>query len=229
MAFKLLCNIYMSIPMAVLSPNISLLFTLIFRRVGENKTTRFCKLLTHSFCVFIMINGAAVLFEIFGQMDPSGGLMRNFIQQLWGPNAAICAAADVTEVNQMIVGGSKLLCEVGSRDQGLFVYLLKAVLPLLQQEGTADAATEIMLEALLEEGAENREFDATYSKLAFSQIPEPTSPPEVKMSHSFFANALSSLCRASPGVFVGMMQSQLSPGELATVQTVCSQAGQSLI
>ena len=229
MSFKLLNSIYTYNGHAVLTPFLQVLFTLIFRRVMENKTPRFCKLAVHSFCVFTMINGANVLYDWLERI--SVGLTKNMVTQIWLPQADVCAAADIIDVNQMIVGGSKILCEAGVRDPETFVALLKALLPLLRQESsTAESASEVLLESILEEElAENREFDSTYSKLAFAQVSEATQPPEVRQSHSFFASMLSALCRSNPGVYLGMMQKALDQNEVAVVQEVFRGAGQVIV
>ncbi|CAM9100747.1 unnamed protein product, partial [Ectocarpus fasciculatus] len=201
MAFKLLCSIFTYIPLGSLDQYLSVLFQLLFQRLQENKTPRYCKLVLHALCSFVLVNGGQALLERLEKMQQ--GLLANLIAQVWAPNADFIAAADILEVNQMIVGGSRLLCESNiSRDQNTFMVLLKCILKLLGQHGSTDSATEGLLESLLEdEIAESREFDSKYSRLAFSQIPDASSPPEVKQSHSYFAVLLSNLCRASPGVY----------------------------
>jgi hypothetical protein len=228
MAFKLLVSIFTFIPLAPLDQYTSVLFQLLFQRLQENKTPRYCKLVMHALCTFILINGAATLYERLEKMQP--GLVCNLVTQVWAPNADFIAAADILDVNQMIVGGAKLLCESNiNRDQNTFIVLLKSLLKLLGQQGSGDKAAEGLLESLLEsELAENREFDSKYSRLAFSLIPDPPTSAEVKQSHSYFATLLSSLCRSSPGSYANSMKAGLDAAEMEVLQTVMTQANQTL-
>jgi hypothetical protein len=212
-----------------MEPYIDVLFKLIFARVVQNKTPRFCKLFIHSYCVFAIIHGPNTLFDYLEKVQI--GIVANLITQLWLPNAPHFAAADSLEVNQLLVGGVRLLCETGvTRDVNSFCSLLKALIVLLQQSNTVDTATEALLESLLEdEVAENREFDSKFSRLAFSQIPEPSPTEQVLKSHSFFAVTLSTLCRNNPGIYLNAMKASLSKLEIDTLQEVMQAAGQSLI
>lgn len=229
MAFKLLCSILTFTPLHALDQYLPVIFQLLFQRLQENKTPRYCKLVMHALCTFVLINGATVLFDRLEKMQP--GLLVNLIVQVWSPNADFVAAADILEVNQMIVGGTRLLCESNiSRDQIAFMVLLKCILKLVGQHGSTDSATEGLLESLLEDDvAEAREFDSKYSRLAFSQIPDPSSSAEVKQSHSFFAATLSNLCRTNPGSYSGAMKTGLDKNEMEILQTAVTSSGQVIV
>ena len=228
MAFKLLTSILSYISLSVLDQYLTVLFQLLFQRLQENKTPRYCKLIIHALCFFSLINGGNALFERIEKMQV--GLLSNLVVQVWAPNADFIAAADILDVNQMIAGATKLLCESSiNRDQKTFIVLLQAILKLLGQHG-GDSATEGLLESLLEEDiAENREFDSKYSRLAFSQLPEPPSPQEVQQSHSYFAATLASLCRSSPGAYATSIKASLDPKEAEILRDALTQAGQALV
>jgi hypothetical protein len=229
MAFRLLVCIFTYIPLVPLDQYISVLFQLLFQRLQENKTPRYCKLVIHALCTFILINGAGALYDRLEKMQP--GLLCNLVVQIWAPNADFIAAADILDVNQMIVGGAKLLCESNiNRDQNTFIVLLKSLLKLLGQHGSGDSAVEGLLESLLEdELAENREFDSKYSRLAFSMIPDPPQSAEVKQSHSYFAVLLGNLCRSSPGSYANIIKAGLDVHDMEVLHAVMAQASQTIV
>lgn len=229
MAAKLLNSIFSSVPLEALDPFLPTVFQLLLRRLVDNKTPRFCKIVMHSFSVFVLVYGAPRLFDRLEKVQP--GLLGQLITQVWLPHADFIAASDTLEVNQMIVGGTKLLCETGiANEPTSFTTLMKVLLKLVGQHGAADSATDALLESLLEdEVTENREFDSKYSKLAFSQIPEPVSSQEVKQAHSFFAVMLANLCRTRPGQYLGLMKAALDKRDGDILADAMAKSGQSLI
>jgi exportin-2 (importin alpha re-exporter) len=228
MGFKLLCSVFAFNTQTALAPFLDVLFDLILRRMLENKTARYSMLVVHSFCVFVIVNGPAPLQERLERM--TAGLTAKIVQQIWFPNADYIASVDTSEVNQMIVGGTKLLCEsVIKTTPDAFVSLVKCLIPLLHQKnGTGDSAAAALVADILEEEGVGKEFDATYSKLAYAEVPEPQLSAEVQQSHLYFSTMLGGLCRSSPGTYLTVLKAAIPPADVQFISDVMQQNGHSL-
>jgi hypothetical protein len=104
---------------------------------------------------------------------------------------------------------------------------LKCTLPLLDAKGAQKV--ELDENFLIDDEAEDREFDTKYSKLVQAQTPEIPPTAEVTQARNFFAFSLGNLCRNSPGKYLGVINQGLTPEEILFLQNVLQQGGVALV
>ena len=112
-AFKLLDSLIGNNQLSTLSAYMTTLWSLLLHRMQEqmkdNKTARYCRLFLHSFSLFAAIHGGVALSDALGALEK--GLVNMVILQVWSLNRASCATADPLEIKEMIIGGTRILCE----------------------------------------------------------------------------------------------------------------------
>lgn len=229
-AFKLLGLLYQFNSLKILAPFIPTILDLQLRRMKaqmkDTKTPKFCRHFLHSLMLFASVYGGAALCEWLGRLD--AGLLPELVNHVWGPNSAQCCQLDEIEIKQMVVGATKLLCDslvVSVPDT--WIRCLKYVLPLLDAKGAQKV--ELDENFLMDDEAEDREFDTKYSKLVHAQTPDVPASTEVAQARQFFAFSLSNLCRNSPGQYLALINQGLTPEETLFLQNILQQAGVALV
>ena len=189
----------------------------------DTKTPRYCRSFLHSLCLFASRYGGAATHEALAAID--GGLLKMIIMQVWTHNRASCAAADPHEVKHMIVGATRLLCESPvAQDPESFSTLVKSAVSLVQGERSDRPGTED-LETFLDEEADAREFDSSYSKLAFALVEDVDATAEIPSAPKYLVTSLSSLSRTRPGSYGPLVRAALDESEAKTLQDLFSQTG----
>lgn len=217
-SFKLLDNLIQHCPTQALAPYTAQIFNLLLVRMQEERTPRFCKMFVHSMCLF-SCNDAPFVYKTVESIE--AGLVRTLITKVWGPNGPNCAGGEKAEVRHMVVGATKMLCTTDvSTQPDLWGVGLKFLLCLLSQAGGGGED-----ETYVDEEAEAREFDSTYSRLAYAQFPDSDLTAEMAAAPAFFATSLDGLCRARPGTYGPLLGSLLDGTEREVLQTVLAQAG----
>lgn len=223
-AFKLLDSLIGNNQLSTLSAYMTTLWSLLLHRMQEqmkdNKTARYCRLFLHSFSLFAAIHGGVALSDALGALEK--GLVNMVILQVWSLNRASCATADPLEIKEMIIGGTRILCETADcQNPQTFGSLIKSIVVLLD-----DSVAEVHedLEGLNEE-ADSREFDSAYSKLAYAGVTDIDPTEDIPSGPVYFATALSALARSRPGSIGPLMQSSLEAKEIAVLQSLLSKCG----
>ena len=236
-AFKLLNQLYLYNSIDILSPYLRTIFDLLLRRMGSQmsatiKTPKICRLFIHSILLFTTIYGSTALINTLTQLSP--GLLNELITNVWTPNRELCCQLELSEIQYMIVGGTKLLIDTAMTTDPtqiqLWCVILKNVLPLLEAKGMQHI--ELDESAFLTEEAEDREFDTKYSKLIYAHIPEHTPTTvstEVNQAKLYFSTSLSTLCHTAPGRFLAVIQQSLGPEEVNILQRVIQQYNVTLV
>ena len=214
-------------PAAALAPYTPTLWQLLLTRLRENKGAPYRKLFVHVLCVFVLHYGAAPVYEALDGV--SRGVVSNLVTQVWEPAAAAIAAAaiaaaDEAEARDMLVGGTRLLCETPiAQAPETWGKLLKALLALLGARGAQAVAVDLALD----DEAEDRGFDSAYSKLAFCQLPEIDHCKEVSpaVAPLYFVRAVAGLCGSAPGRYLPVISAVLDEGEMQTVGALAQQQG----
>jgi exportin-2 (importin alpha re-exporter) len=227
-AFKLLDSLVSNNQYATLSQFIPTILNLLLHRMQEQmketKTPKYCRSFLHSMSIFAAVYGGAVLEQAFDGIEK--GLINMIILQVWSVNRANCASADKPEVKLMIVGATRILCETSiAKNPDAFGSLLKSIVALLSAGAGKGGDFN---EDFLDEEADAREFDSTYSKLAYAHVPDTDPAAEIPSAAAYFASALSSLSRAAAGQYTGIIATALDEQEKGVLQSVVSQAGVSL-
>jgi len=136
------------------------------------------------------------------------------------------------EVKQMTVGAARLLCETPlGQDPEAFAALLRSAVALLQGDrasgsgGGGGGGGHDELESFLDEEADAREFDSTYSKLAFALVEDVDATKDIPSAPAYFAVALAGLSRSRPGQYLSLVQASLDAAEAQALQEVLAKAG----
>jgi len=131
------------------------------------------------------------------------------------------------EVKQMTVGAARLLCETPlGQDPEAFAALLRSAVALLQGDrASGSGGGHDELESFLDEEADAREFDSTYSKLAFALVEDVDATKDIPSAPAYFAVALAGLSRSRPGQYLSLVQASLDATEAQALQEVLAKAG----
>jgi hypothetical protein len=155
------------------------------------------------------------------------------ITDIWSPQVDYLSQIDSLELNQLIYGGLEFLINSPiTLDSNTWIELFKILLHLLNSSSSSSLRKNGGLEALFDDDSESREFDSTYSKLAYAQIIE-TIPSALEGNISevrtAFAVKLSQFCKSSPGKYSNLLRSQLPSEEQAILQELLVETGAEIV
>ena len=169
-------------------------------------------------CLFATLD-AQFLYRTIESIEV--GLVRTLVTKVWANNGANCAGGEKVEIAHMLVGATKLLCTTDVSNQpdvwGANLKFILAIMSAHRQE-----TQEVFIE---DEHAEAREFDSTYSRLAYAQFPDTELTGEMIAAPIFFATTLDSLCRSRPGQYGPLLSQFLDSAEMEILKRVLMQAG----
>jgi len=214
-SFILLNSIFSNNPIETLSPFLPTIFNLLLMRLQESskesKVSKYTRCFLHSLCVFCISFPAQVLHD---QLETiTNGLVSMITLNIWEPNRDNCAAADKTEIRQMLIGGTHLLLQSALvTKQSVWGSLLNTLVALAEAAsggGTNLASDDFFLADDEEVGG--KEFDSTYSRLAYAQIPTADSTAAIASAPAYFLTMLSQFCAASPGQNINAIQASIDP------------------
>lgn len=172
-----------------MKPYAQTLFTLCLQRMKDqinenNKTPKYCRFFLVTLSLFmIKYNSPSLVYETFELLTP--GLTVMIMLNVVSANLqSCCQNLDKIELQYLIIGLTKLFFEtnlaVTALNQGnadLWKAILYYILTLIDATDI-NKPTIANLASLggdedgsLDEDAESREFDTTYSKLAYAQLP----------------------------------------------------------
>jgi hypothetical protein len=198
----------------------------------ESKTNKYSRLFIHCLCEFCVIFPAQTLFDQLESI--TNGLISMVVLNVWSQNRVSCAAMDVLDVKHMIIGGTRLLLETPiALKPDVFASLLKSVLFLVggfedDKSGARSGRGEDLL--LLEESEEDgREFDSTYSRLAFAFVPTVDPAAAVPSASSFFVTSLAGFCSAHAGQYFAAIQNALDEREASLLQDLLMKSNLRLV
>ena len=226
-AFKLLNALVRSCPNAALAQYYPMILQLLLMRMQEHKTVQYCKLFVTFICLASVCEAGPT--QIYQHLEGvQAGMMAMVIQQIWMPNAEVFCDAESAVVTQLIVGGTRLLCETPIAESSPdWAALASCVLTLV---GSNPSSRGNLSEfSLLDEENEAREFDSTYSKLAFAHIDDKSEIEKVDFptARLGFANAVGALSAQFPNRYGGV-SSTLSEACQGSLQQVLVEAGVAL-
>lgn len=228
-AFALLDQLVSYNKLASLSSFVKEIFRLLFSRMMENKTPQYIRLFLHSLFLFSATYGGQLVFETCESIQPE--MTTLIITKVLDPNLEGLSSVGKNKLGRIVVGATKLLCESSvSQNAAAWTVLCRAVIALFLSIGeTPDKAS--CADAFLEddENAEAREFDSTYSKLAYAHVPDVTFSPEAAQPQLYFISTLVNLCRSSPGRYAEILGQCLDAPSAAYVQSLLQQAGLSIV
>lgn len=226
-AFKLLNALVRSCPNASLAQYYPMILQLLLMRMQEHKTVQYCKLFVNFICLASVCEAGPT--QIYQHLEGvQAGMMSMIIQQIWMPNAEGFADAEAVVVAQLITGGTKLLCETPiAEDSATWAALASCLLALVGSNPTSRGnLTEF---SLLDEESEAREFDSTYSRLAFAHVEDKNEIEKVDFATARleFAKSVAKLSIQFPGRYGGVVGT-LSASNQEAMMNVLQQAGVSL-
>jgi exportin-2 (importin alpha re-exporter) len=227
-AFKLINAIVRKCPCDVMDQYMPMVVQLLLMRLQEHNTEQYCRLFVHFLCITAMTgHGPSYVFNALESVQ--AGMNSMVITQIWQTNTEFFSRADAADVAQILSGGSLLLCQTPvADDEALWGALVKSLLGLAKSSPsiTGDKGGDV----LYDEEAEAREFDSTYSKLAYAQIVEGSTASD-KEATDFpaaqlkFLQELAALCEKRPGVYSQALQSILDDADKTFLGELLSEAG----
>jgi CAS/CSE protein, C-terminus len=141
---------------------------------------------------FGAIYGGQTLYGVIDSIQ--GGLTGTLITNVLLPNIAGLRSLDTREVQEMIVGSAKLLTDSPiAQAADKYGALLKVSVQLLDASagGRSTGGADDGLSYDDDAGAENRDFDSAYSRLAYAQLPETAfTTPEITNAAAFFSSVV---------------------------------------
>lgn len=230
-AFKLLDGLICNTTSENLDPFIATIFNLLLTKMQTHmkvsKTNKYCRSFIHSMCLYSSAYGGQKLYDVISGIDAN--LINTLITQVWTPNSSLCAGADLLEIKHMIVGGTYLLCNTPvNTHPELWGSLLLCIMTLIDVDGVkVDGFDDLLL--LIDEEAEEREFDSTYSRLAFAVVPDAELQNEIQSPNGLFCASLSTVCKSSPGSYLGVIQGVLTPRLTQILQQKMQESGQTIV
>lgn len=164
--------------------------------------------------------GGVALFDALSALEE--GLLVMVVTQIWSHNRASCASADPLEVKEMIIGGTRILCETTvAQNPEAFGSLLKSIIALVDDSTTGSHED---IEGFDEEG-DPREFDSAYSKLAYAVVVDVNPTEEIPSGPQYFATTLCALSRSRPRSYGPLVQSTLDDKEGIFLQSLLTKFG----
>ena len=228
-AFKLLDNLIQHCPMAALAPYAPQIFNLLLVRMQEERTPRFCKMFIHSMCLYAAVD-AAFVYRTVEAIE--AGLLRTLVTKVWAQHGGHCAGGERAEVGRMLVGATKLLTATDAANQAdVWGAALKFALALMSAARQQEALLSRDLLVADEDAAaaEAREFDSTYSRLAYAQFPDlaegVAGGVDVASAPQFFASSLEALCRSRPGQYGPVLAQVLDAAEADVLKSALAACG----
>lgn len=213
--------------MSNLAPYLVTIFSLLLQRMQDQmkdtKTPRYCRYFLHTLSLVAATYGGTPVYDVLESLTPD---LTTMMVSVWTNNKAGCTTLDKIELREMIVGGAKILCEtpVTTRSE-IWVQLFRVIFTITEVESGKQGSSNEDEFTFVDEEADAREFDSTYSKLAFAPIPESTPSSEVAVAPAFFASKLGALFGSFPGQYSGLLQSTLSIEELNGLKSFLSLHG----
>lgn len=208
----------------------SLLLTRMQDQMKDTKTPKYCRYFIHFACLFAAMYGGQRLYDVFEALTP--GLTVMIIQGVWSHNNQACCSMDKLELKQLIVGATKFFLDTPiNQDPRSWTAVLSYTLALVDAESGHKVLDDDI--HFVDEEAEAREFDSTYSKLAYATIPDAGVTPEIAQASSYFISSLAKFCAARPGQYLSAIQMQLSDAKKAneakTLQQLVEANGVTLV
>lgn len=218
-----------TIPTDTLSNYISMIFQLILMRLQESNTaqlsTHFMLFLSH---LSVSRHGPMYGFNTLNSIQ--NNLIFMLISDIWEPNVNyMIETLSQNDLNYLIIGGAELLTSTPINSNiNVFIRLLQILLNLIGNTKVSNGSSVNLLSVFGDDDMESREYDNTYSKLAYAQIVEfNNSISELSSSElrTQFMTRLSTLCAASPGKYVSVMGTGLNAQQQETLSEMIQSTG----
>eukprot|EP01041_Mallomonas_annulata_P009929 gene9929-20647_t len=222
--FSLLEALIRYVPWVNMDAYFRTILELLLRRLMENSTPHYMRHLMSAMCLMSTMYGAQQLYQTLEGIQL--GMTSMLITKIWTPVSENSANIDTSMIKHMVIGCTKLLCDSPiSQNPQLWGPLLKLTISII--DGNQDKSDE--KDTNEDDKEDSREFDSTYSRLAYAQVPEPEPTQEMIQMTSVFVNSLATLCKSNPGAYSGLIQSVLDERGRMTLQTLLTQAGVTLV
>ena len=200
------------VPAAAMAPFMKTACEIILRRLMDNKSPQYMRLSMHFFCLFALQSSAEFVEQCLDSIQ--SGMLGTLVADVWSKVSA--TGMDTLQLRRLITGCTKLLCEtkliLSPRHVGA---MLRIIVSIIEVDEGADSAgwktalSEGVLAAVAEEEEVSRDFDSTYSRLAYANIPDPEMSPQEAQAALYFARTISVASTRVPGLFLPAIQGSL--------------------
>lgn len=226
--FDLLASIVERVPNDQLQPHLQNVMQLLLMRLQHGKTTRYVRLLTQFFALFICINGAQAFFDQLNPIQHGLGLM--ILAQVWIPHLASEIPAGRMDIKIMVLGLTKLLCDIpalvsNADGQQIWGRLLSSTLRILASQNAQQTTINE------DEYEVEITYDAAYSRLQFAARATHDPFPEVTDPSVVFVQQLYNVCTSQPGKISSIIRTSLQsdPKLMAGLEVMFQNAGLQLV
>lgn len=146
------------------------------------------------------------------------------VMQVWDPLVEHMSIDDDYEAAYFILGASRFLFESKLNNaQEAWCVLVKDTVTVMHNKSSAPTFDD------LADNIESREFDSSYSKLAFAQIPDKEPPQDRHQACVHFAKSLCTFASATPGKYPALLQNVLKEDGRAELSQIIASAGLKLV
>lgn len=212
-----------------------MILQLILIKLQENRTTQLSKYFINFLCTiaFTSTHGVNYIYNMLETIQ--AGMTSMIIHDIWGTSTQIdymIQTCDTIELNQILLGGLEFLINSPIvMNSNTWIQLFKILLYLLTSSSggaSGSSSSKVDTTHLFDEDIESREFDSTYSKLAYAHIIEVINPilegnlTDIKMK---FCQTLSEFCKTSPGKYSNLLHNQLTKEEQNLLQELLMETG----
>lgn len=208
--FALLESITLYVPKEATQGNLKDIFQILLIRLQANKGSRYKRLVTNFFALFIGKFGAQAWLDQMNGLQ--AGLGFQIMMNVWLPYLMDNAPATRIDAKIQVVGLTKLICETpallaDSAGQQIWTRVLACIMKSMTSVGLEAKDGEE------EEFAIDVSYDATYSKLHFAATPVADPFCDVSDVSLLLARSLHTLCQSQPGKFPPLIQQGLQSDE----------------
>lgn len=193
----------------MLQPYIVTIFNLLLHRLQESvkqsKKVPFCKYFIHNICLFSAVYGSQTLYNTLESL--TNGLVTMLVMNIWSENRGNCAQLDSQDIKHILIGGTKLLCETPiATNIEVFSSLFHSLLVLVSDDDEVHGNYDLHVD----DNAEDRAFDSTYSKLAYAMVPNVDPCLDVTSGPVYFVTTLANFTRSRPGQYGHVISTALN-------------------
>ena len=222
--FDLLKAIVQYVPIESLQGHLKDLFQILLMRLQHGKTTRFVRLITDFFALYIGKFEFQNFIDQLNSVQPGLGVM--LLMQVWIPRLQTDVPIRI-DAKIQVVGLTKVLCDTrvlmsDPNGQQIWSKALEAVVKVVTSPNTKFGALDEDSDIPAEIG-----YDATFSRLYFATRPPLDPFSEICDPTMFLAKSLHTLCSSNPGKFPSLIQQglQSDPKLSAGFENIFQRAG----
>ena len=220
-AFPLLTAVILNVPRDAWGQHLNMIFQILLTRLQKGKSTRYVRLLTNFFALFVGKFGAQVYFDAMNQIQ--AGIALTLLVQVWCPRLQSDAPGPL-DAKIQVVGLTRLLCDTDAlvadaNGKQIWAQTLACVVQILTTASFASRADDD------DDGEIEIAYDATFSVLTFARQKFEDHFADVADPPGTFVRALHTLSSSRPGVVLPIIQGGVDPKLASGLEAMFQKSG----